>query len=163
MSILVNKSTKVITQGMTGETGSFHTQQALAYGKPVPWHYAILGTLMLGVYLLGTRTPLALQGSLKLPAWVWVGGVFGAIYVACFTVLIPRIGAASMICLAVLGQVTASMMLDQFGILQAPKPVDAVRIAGALLVLTGVVLVVAPWRAAPKATSNIQADKHTAD
>src|SRR4030095_9514778 len=32
MSILVNKSTKVITQGMTGETGTFHTQQALAYG-----------------------------------------------------------------------------------------------------------------------------------
>ena len=25
MSILVDKNTKVITQGMTGETGSFHT------------------------------------------------------------------------------------------------------------------------------------------
>ena len=32
MSILVNKDTKVITQGMTGNTGTFHTQQALAYG-----------------------------------------------------------------------------------------------------------------------------------
>ncbi|OBX20517.1 succinate--CoA ligase subunit alpha [Erythrobacter sp. QSSC1-22B] len=32
MSILVNKDTKVITQGMTGETGTFHTEQALAYG-----------------------------------------------------------------------------------------------------------------------------------
>ncbi len=32
MSILVNKHTKVITQGMTGATGTFHTQQALAYG-----------------------------------------------------------------------------------------------------------------------------------
>lgn len=32
MSILVNKHTKVITQGMTGETGSFHTKAALDYG-----------------------------------------------------------------------------------------------------------------------------------
>ena len=32
MSILVNKNTKVITQGMTGDTGTFHTQQALDYG-----------------------------------------------------------------------------------------------------------------------------------
>jgi succinyl-CoA synthetase alpha subunit len=32
MSILVDNHTKVITQGMTGETGTFHTQQALAYG-----------------------------------------------------------------------------------------------------------------------------------
>jgi succinyl-CoA synthetase alpha subunit len=32
MSILINKNTKVITQGMTGATGTFHTQQALAYG-----------------------------------------------------------------------------------------------------------------------------------
>ncbi|MBK8376183.1 succinate--CoA ligase subunit alpha [Sphingorhabdus sp.] len=32
MSILVNKNTKVITQGMTGATGLFHTEAALAYG-----------------------------------------------------------------------------------------------------------------------------------
>jgi succinyl-CoA synthetase alpha subunit len=32
MSILVNKNTKVITQGMTGATGTFHTEAALAYG-----------------------------------------------------------------------------------------------------------------------------------
>ncbi|AXS39038.1 succinate--CoA ligase subunit alpha [Breoghania sp. L-A4] len=31
MSILVNKNTKVIVQGLTGKTGTFHTEQALAY------------------------------------------------------------------------------------------------------------------------------------
>lgn len=32
MSILVNKNTKVITQGMTGKTGSFHTRGCRDYG-----------------------------------------------------------------------------------------------------------------------------------
>jgi len=32
MSILVDRNTKVIVQGMTGATGTFHTEQALAYG-----------------------------------------------------------------------------------------------------------------------------------
>lgn len=32
MSIMVNKDTKVICQGITGSQGSFHTEQCLAYG-----------------------------------------------------------------------------------------------------------------------------------
>jgi succinyl-CoA synthetase alpha subunit len=32
MSILVSKSTKVICQGITGEAGTFHTEQAIKYG-----------------------------------------------------------------------------------------------------------------------------------
>ena len=31
MSILVDRNTKVLVQGLTGKTGSFHTEQALAY------------------------------------------------------------------------------------------------------------------------------------
>ncbi|PHR57589.1 MAG: succinate--CoA ligase subunit alpha [Robiginitomaculum sp.] len=32
MSVLVDKNTKIIVQGLTGKNGTFHTEQALAYG-----------------------------------------------------------------------------------------------------------------------------------
>ncbi|GLK70549.1 succinate--CoA ligase subunit alpha [Ancylobacter dichloromethanicus] len=35
MSILIDKTTKIITQGFTGKNGTFHSEQALAYGSQV--------------------------------------------------------------------------------------------------------------------------------
>jgi len=138
----------VLIGAMLPLQGLVNSRLGLHAGGPVVAAFIsfLVGSAMLGLYLLATRTPVTLQGASKWPAWIWAGGALGAVYVACFTLLIPRIGAAGMVCLAVLGQVSASLLLDRFGVLQAQKPVDALRIVGALLVLAGVVLVVAPWR-----------------
>ncbi len=65
MSILVNKDTKVLVQGLTGKTGTFHTEQALAY----------FGTQMVGGVnpkKAGEIWTSGLDGSATLPVFATV-------------------------------------------------------------------------------------------
>lgn len=108
----------------------------------------LVGTCLLGALLLATRTPAwPAQSFASLPAWIWLGGAIGAAFVFAATLLVPKLGAGSMICLVVLGQVLASLLLDHFGVLGGQRPVDALRALGALLVIAGAALVVRPWQA----------------
>ena len=68
--------------------------------------------------------------------------MLGAFYVATSIILTPRLGAANTITFIVAGQVLASMILDQFGLLNLPVyPVSLARIGGAALVIVGVFVV----------------------
>ena len=109
----------------------------------------VVGGVGLGAYLVIARHQIHPGGAGGMPMWIWMGGLLGAVYVAVVTLLIPRLGPATMMCLVIFGQVTAALLLDKFGVLQStPRTVDAVRIAGAVLVMAGVILVAAPWRSA---------------
>ena len=75
-----------------------------------------------------------------------IGGLIGAVFVFSGTLLVPRLGAAGLICLIVFGQVVGSLLVDHFGVLSQPRPVDLLRLAGATLVCVGALLVVRPWQ-----------------
>ena len=105
-----------------------------------------VGTLVLLAWWVGSRPAFEVATLAKVPWWAWTGGLIGALYVAGATLLIPRMGAASLICVVVLGQVVGSMLLDHFGVLQARQPIDGMRVLGALLVIAGALLVVKPWK-----------------
>jgi bacterial/archaeal transporter family-2 protein len=107
----------------------------------------LVGSLVLALAVAVTRTPWpSWQQASALPAWSWAGGVIGATFVLTATVLVPRIGAAALISLAVFGQLLGSLLLDHFGVLGQARPADPVRIAGAVLVGVGALLVLRPWQ-----------------
>lgn len=84
--------------------------------------------------------PLAAMRSTA-PLW-WLGGFFGAAYLGVSIVLVPRMGAATVVALVVSGQLLTSLLFDQFGLLDIPThPFTLSRAAGALLLVAGVLLI----------------------
>lgn len=109
----------------------------------------LVGTLVLSAAVLATRTAIPdARMAAAVPAWAWLGGVIGAVFVVAATLLVPRLGAAALVCLVVFGQIAGSLLLDHYGVLTAPRPIDALRVLGVMLVGVGALLVVRPWQAA---------------
>jgi bacterial/archaeal transporter family-2 protein len=72
----------------------------------------------------------------------WMGGIFGAVYIAISILLLPRLGVTTVIALIITGQMIASLAFDHFGLLSAPvHHLSFTRAAGALLLVAGVVLI----------------------
>jgi transporter family-2 protein len=100
------------------------------------------GTLAMVVALAIARVPLRLDQVRDVPVAWWLGGLFGAAYIAIAIVLLPRVGAATVVALVVAGQLGCSMLLDHFGWLGVPvQAIDVRRVGGALFLLLGVVLI----------------------
>ncbi len=74
--------------------------------------------------------------------WEVLGGVFGAFYVTCLVLAMPRIGTTAAMAAAIAAQLAAGLLLDSAGAFGFQKlPLDIPRLAGVLLVVLGSLLV----------------------
>lgn len=103
----------------------------------------LVGLAGLGAWLFVARVrPPALAAFAGSPAWVWTGGLIGAVYVTATVLLAPRLGLVATLGLSVAGQMTAALLLDRMGAMGlATRPITPGRILGAALLVAGVVLV----------------------
>ena len=103
----------------------------------------LVGTAALIAVLLATRSPLPERATLAaVPWWAWFGGMLGAFYVASSTVVAAELGTASLLGLALAGQLATALVIDHFGWLGLPEhPITWVRGAGVLLLAAGVWLI----------------------
>lgn len=99
------------------------------------------GTLVMAAVLLAQRPGLPTVAGKGIPWWAWTGGFFGAAYIAIAIVLVPRLGAASMVALVIAGQMLASLAFDHFGLLGLRQHSASMsRVLAALLLVGAVVL-----------------------
>jgi bacterial/archaeal transporter family-2 protein len=105
----------------------------------------VVGGLAIGLVALALREPLpAWEAAARAPWYAWAGGLLGALYIVGSVFILPRIGAASLVALVILGQMLTALAVDHFGLLGVPAhEASWPRLAGAVLLVAGVGLLCA--------------------
>jgi transporter family-2 protein len=100
----------------------------------------LVGTAGLALICLVTRQRIRRTGVPR--PWLFVGGLLGAVFVLVNAVNAPLLGTGLAVSVVLFGQIAMGLTLDHAGWVGVRRrPVTALRIAGAALVLLGVVLV----------------------
>ena len=101
------------------------------------------GTIVMLIMVVLMREPFLSSNMISRSTWwSWTGGIFGAIYIAISILLLPRIGAFTIVALIVVGQLVTSLIFDHFGILNVPLyPITFTRVLGASFLFAGAILI----------------------
>jgi transporter family-2 protein len=130
---------------MASQAG-INSQLRMALSNPVQAAFIsfLIGTIILGVIALVQGDAWFKGNSLaSIPWWAWLGGILGAFNIAMSIFLAPKLGALVLAISIVVGQIVASLVLDQNGWLGYPKiDITLNRVIGALFVVVGLMLVV---------------------
>jgi transporter family-2 protein len=135
----------VLAGALIATQSGVNSQLARAAGHPV---FAatisfVVGSLALLVCSFALRGAWVGTGALaQAPWWVWTGGLMGAVFVATSAWLAPVLGAATLVSVAVAGQMAFALVLDHYGLVGFPvRSMSTGRALGAGLLVAGVVLI----------------------
>lgn len=102
-----------------------------------------VGLLFLAaVVLLLRQSPPFTASMVRLPWWIWTGGLLGAVYVVAVIVSTGPLGAAATIAAVIVGQTTMALVIDHYGWLGVEvQRLSLARVAGAMLMFLGLLLI----------------------
>jgi transporter family-2 protein len=103
-----------------------------------------IGTVVLAVIAAFAKGGFGTMGEARSLSWIYLtGGLLGAAYVTTVLVTVRELGAGPVVAATIAGQLSASVVLDQFGLLGLPKdPITFGKVVGIVLLAAGVYLVV---------------------
>jgi bacterial/archaeal transporter family-2 protein len=127
----------VLLSIVAGLAGSVQVAVSGAFGRRIGVLEAtafgsITAALIVCAVLLVARQGFGnLGASVREPAWLWLGGLMGAIVVTTITFTAPRIGTFATIGLLIAGRLAMGVLIDAFGLFGLEKiPVTPERIIG---------------------------------
>ena len=122
------------TNGMLARAGGSPVLAALV-------SFAVGMAVLIAILLAGGQRWTA-QPFFALPWYAWLGGIYGALYVAVAAYAAPRVGLGVFVTIGIAGQLLVAVWLDHHGALGVPRaPINIGRLAGIGLVFIGVFLV----------------------
>lgn len=135
----------VLAGALIATQAGINSQLARTTGHPV---FAATISFLVGsaaLVLCSVAVRGAWLGGLPLasaPWWVWTGGLAGAVFVVTTAWLAPILGAATLVSVAIAGQVTFALVLDHYGLVGFPeRAMSPGRALGAGLLVVGVVMI----------------------
>ena len=122
-----------------------NSQLARAVGHPVlaATISFLVGTAALLVGSIGVRGSwTGVAAVAQAPWWVWTAGLLGAVFVVTSAWLAPTLGAATLLSVAIAGQMTFALVLDHYGLVGFPQRfMSSGRAIGVGLLVAGVVMI----------------------
>jgi transporter family-2 protein len=103
---------------------------------------AVVGLTVLGIAILLGHPAAPSPALWTAPKWVWLGGVFGGTYVLLAIILTRTVGVAVLSAATIVGQLSASLLIDHYGWLGATvHRLSATRLIGAAFLVVGMALI----------------------
>jgi bacterial/archaeal transporter family-2 protein len=119
------------------------TQMRLAWGGHPGWMLVAsfgIGLIASLLWVALSRQAIPDWNTLSnAPLWSWSAGLIAVAFVAAVSLAAPKLGPVMLVMLLIVGQMTASLVLEHFGLAgYAQSPIDWNKMAGLGAVLLGV-------------------------
>lgn len=138
-------SLAVLAGAMIPFQSAMNTQLGKSLQSPYYSALTVFVVAAIGLTFYNLVSQQAVPGSSQFadaPRWSYLGGILGGAYILLIVICAPKLGIGNVTLMVLLGQVFAALLIDQFGLLNAPiHAITWQRIVGVLLVLVGVYIV----------------------
>ena len=145
----MDRGVAVVLTAMVGGLIALQAPINSHLGKSIGTFQAAFVSFTIGTIVLAVIAGLAKGGMSTVPEarhlpWYYLtGGLLGAAYVTTVLVTVRSLGAGGVVAATIAGQLTLSVVVDQFGWLGVDRePITLARLAGIALLALGVFLVV---------------------